>query len=127
MWKETLPANCPPKSAFEFTGEIYRIFNGNSLMDDEFVPYSKLSLRYKNVCKAYAISFYNSFDNALEAYRDALSREKKLGNYIAQIQLLNECGKVEFQENSGHYSVWFYQNWQHSNFRVINIVPIDGN
>jgi hypothetical protein len=63
MYKEKLPKNCPPKSAVENDLVIlYRIFQGNKLDANEFLPYNILypnNNRFQQMCDAFAISFYS--------------------------------------------------------------------
>lgn len=67
MWKEVLPDKCPTDKAVDLECDVYRITKSNTPCDNDFIIYAKLypqNDRYKHVCKAYAISFYNTLENA---------------------------------------------------------------
>ncbi len=130
MWKEVLPNNCPPDSAKEEKVDVFRILKESNPSEDDFIPYARLyseNPRYKALCKAYAISFYDSIENAKNAWEDALTRGNNIGNYIGQFSLLEIHGKNEFKPKTGHYSTWFYSDWEFQNFNTSFVTAINEN
>jgi hypothetical protein len=130
MWKEKLPENCPPKTARELEQDVFRILQDENPTENDFIPYAKLypnNKRYKNLCKAYAISFYDSLENTKEAYKLALKRGRRLGNYIGQFKLTVKDGLSEYDSRTGHISTWFYNSWDFKNFNCSFVTSIDEN
>lgn len=130
MWKETLPENCPPTTATELEQDVFRILQNGTSTENDFTPYVKLypdNKRYKNFCKAYAISFYDNVENAREAYKIALIRGKTIGNYIGQFTLTPNDGKSEYTPSNGHFSTWFYNSWEFNNFNCSFVTSINEN
>lgn len=127
MWKEELPNSCPPKKAIEQEIEVYRVLSTDTPTEDDFKNYCKLypnNPRYREMCKAYSLSFYNSIENAMSA----LSRSSNLkGTHIAKYLIDTTHGVCEFKSTSGHYSVWLYDSWGFKDFNPIKIYPLNGN
>jgi hypothetical protein len=129
MYKEKLPDNCPPKSALENESMIlYRIFQNNKLDSTEFIPYVKRypnDLRFQKDCKAFAVSFFVSYDFALSKYEELLRKAKSLGNFIAKLKIPPKIGKVKVSNKTGHCSLWFYDSCDINNdIECIEIVPL---
>jgi hypothetical protein len=112
MYKETLPRNCPPENAVENEMVIlYRIFHGNKLDTNEFIPYNRLypdNKRFQQMCDAFAISFYTDYDCAWNKYQEILSKGKKMGNFIAKLEIKAKSGKLKINSHTGHCNFWFY-------------------
>lgn len=121
MWKEALPEKCPPESATGINRKVFRAINSNTLTEDDFQCYAVANVRYKNICKAYAISFFDTTEKILEAFK-----RKKLGNFIAEIELKENHGVAHFDKDSGHLSVWFYNTWEFSNFTILSLTQVNG-
>ena len=127
MWKEKLPNNCPPNDTFEMNRTVYRFLKGIQPQDEDFLPYVWLypdNPRYRNICKAYALSSFDTKENALKS-RNNSKRKKNIGNYICEVSITEEVGKNVFNNNTGHFSTWLYNSWNYSNFVVNNIEEID--
>lgn len=125
MWKEILPNNCPPNTAKELEMEVYRILANQVPSETDFQSYFKLypsNPRYNNDCKARAISFYNTFENASTALRLAIDRGNNIGNFIGKYQLTKSDGKNEIKIKSGHISTWFYSKWDLNDFKPIEVI-----
>lgn len=124
MWKEDLPRNCPPDNAFEMERKVYRFIKNREPQERDFYPYIKLypNKRLKNICKAYALSFFDTKENAIKARSNA---KNDVGNYIAEVQIIRETGRNIYTQKSGHYSTWLYETWNYSNFAIENIERID--
>ncbi|MBY8963446.1 hypothetical protein KJK34_11840 [Flavobacterium sp. D11R37] len=126
MWKDELPKNCPPKKAFEKETEVYRILSEETPSVEDFRNYCYLNPeneRYKELCKAYALSFFNSKENAL----NAIQRSSNLqGKFIGEYKLNKSHGVCELNSRNGHYSVWFYDSWKFEDFSPTQVIKIDG-
>lgn len=130
MWKEILPENCPPNSARELRIKAFRILKDQNPSEDDFKPYARLydnNPRYKTLCKAYAVSFYDTLQNAKIALQEAIDRGNNLGNYIAQFELIENHGRIEYKARTGHLSTWFYSTWDFRNFNPSFVQPINEN
>lgn len=130
MWKENLPNNCPPSSAKESAMEVFRILKEVTATEEDFKPYARLyadNPRYKTLCKAYAVSFYDSLQNAKIAWKEALDRGNNIGSYIGQFSLLETDGTNEFKPKTGHYSTWLYSTWDFQNFNPSFVTAINEN
>jgi len=128
MWKENLPINCPPLNAKEIKTEVFRIIKDEVPTEHDFAPYSKLypdNPRYNSLCKAYAVSFYDSFQNAKIALEDALDRGNNIGSFIGQYEINENDGINEYKSNTGHYSTWFYKSWDFQKFNPSSIIQIN--
>jgi hypothetical protein len=130
MWKETLPENCPPETARGLEQDVFRILQNEIPTANDFIPYAKLypnNKRYKNLCKAYAISFYDNLENTKEAYKFALKRGKIIGKYIGKFKLTVKDGLSEYDSRNGHISTWFYKSWDFNNFNCSFVTSINEN
>jgi hypothetical protein len=126
MWKEELPKNCPPENAFEMEQTVFRLLIGEQQQEKDFYSYVRLfpeNSRYKNMCKAYSLSTFNTKENAINAKKK--SKRNDIGNYVCEMQITNEVGKNVFSEKTGHFSTWIYSSWEYSNFAINNIEQID--
>lgn len=129
MFLKELPKNCPPKDAFSSEKILFRIFIEREFSKNEFIPYVDLypeNRRYKQLCIAYSLSFYNDYDNAKNAYYDALERNKKLGNFIAKLRINANLGKF-FTNDSKHYNFWIYDDELISEIEFMEIQEIEIN
>lgn len=130
MWKEILPINCPPASAKETTIYAFRILKESTPSEEDFKPYARLypeNQRYSNLCKAYAISFYDTLENAKTAWKDALDRGNNIGNHVGKFLILEAHGRNELKPKTGHYSTWFYSSWDFQNFNPSFVTAINEN
>lgn len=130
MWKEKLPVDCPPSSAKELDFEAYRILKSEVPNEKDFLPYVYLhpeNNRYKTLCEAYAISSFDSINNAIKAWKRALKRGKKIGTHIAKVEISKSDGKNDFNPKSGHFSTWLYESKNYDTFECVNIKIIDAN
>ena len=128
MWKETLPINCPPDNAIELEIEVFRILINENPNDEDFKVYAKMypdNPRYKDVCKAYALSFYNSLNGAKKTYLNSKERGNDIGNYIGSYLLIKDHGKHILNNESGHINTWFYNTWNLDVFNPQAVVEIN--
>jgi len=127
MYREILPENCPPAYAGEINDVLYRIVNNNIVLEEDFIPYSKKfpeNPRYKNNCKAHAVSFYKEMYTLLKTYRNAIKNGSNLGKYIASLEIKPNLGKSVINSN-GHVSLWFYKDVNFDKLRYIEIREIN--
>ena len=125
MWKEELPENCPPEEAFEMKQTVFRLLKDKEPQESDFYSFIKLNPdnnRYKNLCKAYAISSFNTKENVLIAKKKS---KRNIGNYVCEMEITKEVGKNDFTVKSGHFSTWIYSSWEYTNFAINNIEKID--
>lgn len=130
MWKEKLPIDCPPSSAKELDLQAYRILKTETPSKMDFLPYIYLypeNERYKSLCEAYAISSFDTEQNAIKAWKGALNRGKNIGTHIAEVCISLSDGKNNFNSNSGHYSTWLYESKDYDTFECTNIKVINAN
>lgn len=130
MWKEQLPDKCPTDKAIDLESEVFRVTKSETPCGDDFLVYAKLypeNTRYQKVCKAYAISFFNTIENAKNAIKSSIERGNKLGNYIAKYNLVKEHGKSELNESNGHISTWFYDNANFESNNTLTIIEYNDN
>jgi hypothetical protein len=129
MFKETLPANCPPLKAFEKEIILFRIFKNETLSAIEFLPYTvefPNIERYKTMCDAYAISFFSTYDQAVACYKKAMEKgNANIGKYIAEVIVKPEHGKIKITENSGHCNLWLYSSAEVEKIETVRIVEIE--
>lgn len=119
MFREILPFNCPPASARENKMEVFRIVKTEIPTEQDFISYTNLypdNIRYKTLCKAFALSFYDTIQNAKIARNEALERGNNLGSFIAQYELNKTDGVSEYKPKTGHYGTWLYNSWDFKNF-----------
>lgn len=110
MWKENLPESCPPNKATEVEMDVYRILKHSSHSEKDFVTYAELypdNERYRTMCAAYGISFYDTFERA----KLALSKNLELGEYIGEYTIKKTHGQCVINNKSGHCNIWFYKSW----------------
>jgi len=128
MWKEELPENCPPTSAESLNVDTYRILVGETAVEEDFLTYAKMhpeNKRYQSLCEANALSSYDTRENALIAWKKALKRGKRIGNYIAKVYLTKEHGVNHFKEKTGHLSTWVFSAYEENTFDCHEINLID--
>jgi hypothetical protein len=131
MFRETLPTNktCPPLTAVEKEIVLYRIFQHDVISEDEFRPYTKLypdNLQYKKSCVAHAISLYKTHEQALAKYKEILAeKNKKMGNFIAELLIKPEHGKIDITEKTGHCNMWIYSATELLQIETKSIVAIE--
>lgn len=128
MWKEKLPANCPPSSAKELEVVVYRFLDEKEPKETDFLPYVSIypdNERYKSLCEAYSISSFDSIDNAKSAWKRASERGKKLGSYVGNFSILKTTGQNVFKHETGHYSTWLYDSKENNTFECSNVIKLN--
>ncbi|WP_106598582.1 hypothetical protein [Dyadobacter jiangsuensis] len=124
MWRENLPDQCPPLNACNIEETVYRITADRTLAEEDFIPIARLkpeNKRYKDLCIAHAVSFFDSYDNARAAFARARERNKILGNYIVQLSVNHAHGVSEYEDESGHHSFWFYRDFTIDQLEVLDL------
>ena len=126
MWKEELPINCPPEIAKEMETLAYRILKEEEPQESDFLTYVDLypgNNRYKTLCEAFALSSFDSIQNAKAAWK----RGKVIGGYIGEIQIEPSDGKNDVNQKTGHISTWLYETRANNQFECTDINPINAN
>jgi hypothetical protein len=100
------PQDCPPASASDASGLVYRIVSGETLRDEDFLSHHELgTARGAPPCRRCGISVFDSFRNALHRLR----LSPRLGTAISEGELTAEAGKTELTSAaSGHMEWWAY-------------------
>jgi hypothetical protein len=129
MWKENLPENCPPITAIGANCYVFRILKNSDPTEDDFIPYARLyqnNIRYNNLCKAYAISFYKTLENVKVTCRDLLGKGNNTGKYIGKFEINETDGVSKISEKNGHISTWFYETWDFNSFlhSLVNVLDL---
>jgi hypothetical protein len=130
MWKEELPESCPPNSAIEIEMNVYRILKNKTPVEADFIPYSvqyKDNPRYKNLCIAYAISFFSSVDKAKAVLSNSIKNGNNIGSYIGEFYLTKQDGKSVITQTTGHINTWLFKSWDLSRFTLNNIFDANEN
>ena len=133
MFKNSpLPLDCPPSDALETTAPttFYRLVFGTEINEQAFQSYVQLypeNRRYRNLCVAFAVSLFSSFDFTLAAHREALQRNKILGDHIAELKILPEYGKFDLNPVTGHCSFWFYESCDFNQIECTQIIQLHEN
>lgn len=102
------PPDCPPDTATDASGIVYRIVAGESLSAADFLTYHELGkLPDANPCRRCAVSVFDSFAYALHC----LCMSPRLGTAISEGELEAGHGKTQLtSESSGHVSWWAYEH-----------------
>lgn len=105
-WPKHFPSQCPPATAEEAIGIVYRFINGNNPNSKDFISHYERDPIENNNCQARGLSVLRSFD-ACEIMRQgvpALRRKK-----IALGTLPNGVGVIKITPSvtcSEHYTWW---------------------
>ena len=133
MFKNSpLPADCPPLEAVEPIEPtlFYRLVFGDKINEQSFQSYVQIypeNKRYRNLCVAYSVSLFSSLDFTMAAHREALLRNKILGDHVAALKMRPEHGKFDLNPVTGHCSFWFYESCDFTKIECTQIIPIDAN
>lgn len=111
MYIEDLPPNCPFSDAKEDEKTLFRIFVESEDSENNFKSYVSLHpdrTEFKINCKAHGISLFESKEIAISY----IKRNPKLGEYIAELEINKECGKLMLTNTkNGHYTLWLYKTF----------------
>ena len=133
MFKNSpLPADCPPLDAAEPSEPtlFYRLVFGEKINERSFQPYVQLypeNKRYRNLCVAYSVSLFSTLGFTMASHREAMLRNKILGDHVAVLKILPEHGKFDLNPLTGHCSFWFYESCDFTKIECTQIIPIDAN
>lgn len=109
MFKDQLPPNCPPTTAYERKMQLYRLFHENDLTESykNYVELYPEHDGYKKQCAAYALSFSDSLD----AIKGLLQKDNNVGKKIALVEISESDGKLSPRSPNGHYNFWPYKTF----------------
>jgi hypothetical protein len=124
MYKLDLPPNCPCSDAREDAVELYRVILGESITDSDLISYAETNDRFKDICRAYGLSFYKTAKGAKMAYQKARSKNKTLGTHLAKMAIQRNHGKLHTQDDD-HYTLWLYSNITASDFECLTVRKVE--
>ena len=102
------PEGCPPSTAADASGEVFRIVAAEQVTDADFRSHHELGTALAaDPCARCGVSLFTSFENAL--HRQRLS--PRLGKFLSKGVLSPQHGKTGIPNvKSGHLEWWAYQN-----------------
>jgi hypothetical protein len=117
------PANCPPVTAADTSGIVYRFVMNDPIDPKDFLSHHELGLAPRaQPCRRCGLSVYRSLDAARTKLRDLRNRyPARFGSYIAEGSLTAQHGKIK-QEGADpeHHEWWAYEGVaRHEPFRVV--------
>lgn len=105
--------DCKIKELIKFNGIGFRIVT-EPLNENSFKPTAFVSGKPILSCEAYALSFYNTYENCKSNLNKLLSKkpslEKKIGNKIAKCNLEEQDGLSDKINNKGHFNFFEFKN-----------------
>lgn len=108
------PLNCPPDTATDATGQVFRIVAGGHLTEKDFETHHEAGTAPNAPpCGRCGISVFNSFAKA--AHRQRLT--PRLGPAIAEGTLTPDAGKIRLTDSrSGHVEWWPYEGIKRASY-----------
>ena len=76
-WPKHFPTQCPPSSAHEMSGLIYRFINNNTPKDKDFLSYYERDPEEHDNCKARGLSVLKTYADCLEMRKGIPALKKK--------------------------------------------------
>ena len=113
IWRDRLPADCPPREAVEPSQTFYRIAKGNPPSEGDFVPIYDKNRRHAErsiarraeitLCAVMGLSVFSDIGRAESQIRQM----PKIGGYIMALSLDATDGHVvSFSNDPRHYTFW---------------------
>ena len=113
IWRDRLPADCPPREAVEPSQTFYRIAKGNPPSEGDFVPIYDKNRRHAErsiarraeitLCAVMGLSVFSDIGRAESQIRQM----PKIGGYIMALSLGEPDGHVvSFPDDPFHYTFW---------------------
>jgi hypothetical protein len=113
VFPEWFPDACPPASAIDAGGEVFRVVAGGELIPADFEShYEKGTALRAPACRRCAVSVFDSFSGACHL----LKIKPSLGTEIAAGVLLPTAGKMEYAGSPGHIEWWPYSGVDRPSF-----------
>lgn len=108
-WPNHYPKDCPPSTATETSGEVYRFTNKTQPINKDFISYYELNPTKdwgNDECQAKGLSIFITLEDCLEAAEIIPALKKKK---IAVGKLKNSTGAVASTpstKNKNHKTLW---------------------
>ncbi len=103
------PADCPPSSASDATGDFYRVVKQAPCVARDFQSQAELGRKPEAPgCLRAGLSLLADYDSARH-YRD---KYPSMGTMIARGQLEANHGKITSPPRHGHTTWWWYEGVQ---------------
>ena len=113
IWRDRLPADCPPREAVEPSQTFYRIAKGNPPSEGDFVPIYDKNRRHAErsiarraeitPCTVMGLSVFSDIGRA----ESQIKQTPMLGRYIMELNLDAADGHVVgFSNDPRHYIFW---------------------
>jgi|SRR5665213_1243541 len=92
------PPNCPPASAVECGGIVYRLVSGKTPTIDDFLTHAELGLAPRaDACDRCGLSVYENRGDAIALYQRVVARfgpqGTRIGNLVARLELTAAHGR----------------------------------
>ena len=113
IWRDRLPADCPPREAVEPSQTFYRIAKTNPPSEGDFVPIYDKNRRHAErsiarraeitLCAVMGLSVFSDIGRAESQIRQM----PRIGGYIMALSLDETDGHVVgFPDDPFHYTFW---------------------
>jgi hypothetical protein len=115
------PALCPPASALEANGEIYRFVANDPPQPGDFLSYHLLGKKYDKGkhCEACGLSVLLT-ESAVKQYRQMIPYFRK--RHVAKGSVAPDWGKISQTASIPHHTWWFPEGKKpESMFKVVTI------
>jgi len=107
VFPQHFPLGCPPASAVDADGEVFRVVAGGHLTREDFASHHELGTAPKApACRRCAVSVFDSFQGACHL----LKLKPWIGNEISAGVLSPAAGKMQRMGSAGHIEWWPYAN-----------------
>lgn len=102
---EHFPDDCPPFSAVDAGGVVFRVVAGEHLTEEAFSTYHELNKAPRApACSRCAVSVFDTFRNACHLVK----LKPSIGDHVARGILSPAAGKMSAPARSGHMDWWPY-------------------
>lgn len=105
---------CPCAKAFGQRETVgFRFLKADPAEENDFVPPAVLAPRGRDTCAAYALSFFDSFENAQKKFKKLATRvdaTSKYGRFIGRVRLSAADGLSSLPTKDGHIDLHPEQN-----------------
>jgi hypothetical protein len=138
--------NCPPDNYVEIEKEAFRWVHKDENRDSflpmnlQNEPPSRIIDDNDLMCKAFGLSLFDSFKNALLKFQKLYNNNREhqrpdfvfdRGENIAMLQLVKSCG-VANEPNKSNYGHFTFHEYENTNLRervcnIFNMFDADGN
>lgn len=125
MFKERLPAYCPPDKAKPNEITLYRLFVKNEACFENFDCFINLfpeNKKFQNQGFAFGISFFDS----LETIKELRNKPGNQSKLIASVKIKEEHGKLlKNNPKKGQYTLWLFEDFKPETVKYVIIEDIE--